>query len=288
MKAFSYIVAASVLALTACSSDKEAPTGQVVATVDGDEITLAELNAEMAGLPPEAAESPSVRQGVLESIVARRLLAQKAKADKLDQQPSAAILEKRARESVLAELVTENVRKSVPKPSDEEARRYIAENPYTFDQRRIFLVDQIIVESAKPEQVKALEPLNTMDEVANYLTQNKIRFNKTVGVIDAVMIGPKGAEQIAGLPANEVFITPDARTIRVNKIRETRVEPITGDTALRLAKDTIYANRTQEMVRNQVNQIVTAGLKKTSYNPQYKPKDDKEKAAAPAPSEAKK
>src|SRR3546814_20624863 len=74
----SVIVAArSIIALAAC--DKE-PTGQVAAVVNGDEITLQEINAELGNTAiPEGVDKKVVQQAALERIVERRLLAQAAR-----------------------------------------------------------------------------------------------------------------------------------------------------------------------------------------------------------------
>ena len=59
--------AVSLLALAACNKAGKLPDGQVVATVDGNEVTIHELNAEMAmignratGAPPKLVESGSM------------------------------------------------------------------------------------------------------------------------------------------------------------------------------------------------------------------------------------
>ena len=62
---------------------KEA-TGQVAAVVNGEEITLQEINAELAQLQvPEGVDRAQVQQAALQRIVDRRLLAQAAKEDGL-------------------------------------------------------------------------------------------------------------------------------------------------------------------------------------------------------------
>src|SRR3954471_12848854 len=64
------------------------PTGQVVATVDGDEITLTELNAELATMQvPANADKKQVQNAALERIIERKLLAGAARQDGIDQNP---------------------------------------------------------------------------------------------------------------------------------------------------------------------------------------------------------
>ena len=79
------VIAFSLFALAAC--DKE-PTGQVAAVVNGDEITLQEINAELGNAPiPEGVDKKAVQQAALQRILDRRLLAQSAREEDLDKSP---------------------------------------------------------------------------------------------------------------------------------------------------------------------------------------------------------
>ena len=65
--------ASGALLLSGCNSE---PAGQVAASVNGDEITLTELNAELASVQvPENADKKQLQRQALERIVERKLLA---------------------------------------------------------------------------------------------------------------------------------------------------------------------------------------------------------------------
>src|SRR3546814_15555745 len=82
---FSLTFAAAALALWGCG--KEA-TGQVGAGVNGEEITLREINAELGSRPiPEGVDKKVIQQAALQRLVERRLLAQAARDDELDKTP---------------------------------------------------------------------------------------------------------------------------------------------------------------------------------------------------------
>ena len=82
------LIGSCALALLALSGCKREATGQVAAVVNGDEITLAELNQEIAEarIPPSA-DKKAVQQAALQKIVDRRLITQVAKEDGIDKQP---------------------------------------------------------------------------------------------------------------------------------------------------------------------------------------------------------
>ena len=85
MKQSVFWILTLALALGACHRKAE---GQVVAVVNGDEVTSSELNAELQGanLPPDM-DKDEARSKVLQSLIDRRLLPQQARAGGLDETP---------------------------------------------------------------------------------------------------------------------------------------------------------------------------------------------------------
>ena len=74
-----------LLALDGCNRE---PTGQVVAVVGDDEVTLQEVNAELGNAQvPEGADPKKIQQLALQRIVERRLPASVARDEKLDERP---------------------------------------------------------------------------------------------------------------------------------------------------------------------------------------------------------
>src|ERR1700722_14623113 len=94
------------------------PTGQVVAVVDGHEITVRELQAELAGVPTsDPRQMKAVEQKALELVVGRTLLADAALKQGLDKTPDFAIQKQRAIDGLLAQTLEANVARAVPAPA---------------------------------------------------------------------------------------------------------------------------------------------------------------------------
>src|ERR1043165_7211982 len=93
------LVAASACVALASCGDKE-PTGQVVATLKGKEVTAAELRNEMNGYQ---APNPQIRkqaeQQALDQILTRKALAAAAEKAGVGKTPEFALQEKRLREA---------------------------------------------------------------------------------------------------------------------------------------------------------------------------------------------
>jgi EpsD family peptidyl-prolyl cis-trans isomerase len=258
--------------LTACSGD-DAPTGQVLATVNGTEITSAELNAELNGIRAgNPAEQRELQRAALQSIVNRTLLAQAAEEQGVDDSPMGAMAKRRAEQMATISLYEQQVRGRVPQVSAEEAEQFITDNPAMFGQRRIFLVDQIIVPSPPQALLRALEPLDTMTQVQAELARYNLPTRSTFGVIDAVTMNPSAVRQIVALAPDAVFILPAQGSIRINRIRESQVQPITGPDAVAVATEMLRNQRTEQQLNEAVSGIIQRGQANVRYNPEYQPR----------------
>jgi len=257
------------LLLTASCDKKqaEAPTGQVVATVNGKEITLLDLRHETGSANP----SKAAEQAALQAIIARQLLSDQATKEELDRQPGTAMMQEKAKQLVLVDALTSKIRASVPQPSREEARQFVTDHPSSFSQRRIFLVDQLIILGNSPDLIKAIQPLDTLPEIEQMLSKRNVAFRRSVGTIDALSIDADAAEKIAALPANAVFASPEGPIIRANAIREAVVEPVTGEEAEKVALEMLRKRRSDGMVANRVNELLAQGQKAVQYNAAYRP-----------------
>ena len=278
---FTALIAVSCLALGACRfpsipgvpGGNKTPTGQVVATVSGKEVTAVALQAEMSGVnTPDPKARKAAEQQALQMIVVRTVLADEARKEKLDKTPDFALQQQRVTDNLLAQTLQAKLANSVPPPSDEEAQRFITDHPDIFAQRKIFVVDTIrMARPTDPNIIKGLQPLKSLPDVDAYLTANHVEHGRTSGNIDAVGADPKLVDAILKLPPNEVFLYPANGLVLINQVRETQVVPFGGDQAQKYALALLKKQRTQEAVARQLRQIVTAATPDIRYNDAYKP-----------------
>ncbi len=286
----SALIPVALLALSGCKLGKSgagpAPTGQVVATVDGKEITLRELNAEMAGVStPDPKARKAIEQQALGNIITRKILAKAASDQGIDKTPDFALQKQRAYDSLLVNLLQAKLVASVPTPSREEAAVWISSHPDIFSERKIWAVDQIrMARPSDPAVLKAFEPLKTMDQVQAELDKDHIPYQKGAGNLDAVGADPRIVEAIGKLPAGEIFIIPAGDGLLVNQIRSTQVTPFTGEPATQYALKAIARQRTQETVSRQFHTIMGKAGSTVRFNKAYQP--PKPPAAATPPAKA--
>jgi EpsD family peptidyl-prolyl cis-trans isomerase len=249
----------------------KAPSGQVVATVNGREITQRELQVEMAGTTAaSAAAQKAEQQAALDRIVRRHILSTAATEQGLDKEPSFEILSERAKDALLIQLLESKVASSVPAPSNEEVTQFIQNNPNIFAERKLLDVDQIRALRPKdPAVITKMEPLKTLDEIAAYLTQNHIPFQRGTNVMDTVGQDPKLVNAVMALPPHEVFIVSSGNEIMINQVRESSVQPFTGPDAVRYASALLRQQHIREAVTRKVERLVAEGRKSVVINKQF-------------------
>ncbi len=204
-----------------------APTGQVIAVVNGEEITQQELNAELELLQSQpTGDKSAVRKQILQQIVDRRLMAQVAKEEGIDREPLYVIRERRLQEELLVQMYGKNAADATRVPDAAAVQKYIQANPSKFRQRVAYLVDQISFDMPEDQAVlKQLESTKTLAEVEQTLQRLKIPFGKGKNSIDSFGVPAPVLKQILALPAGEPFIIPTQGKVVVSVI--TGRQPVT-------------------------------------------------------------
>ena len=168
-------LAASLILLAGCEKTAE---GQVAAVVNGEEITLREVDMEMEmqKVSKGIAES-TARQAALQRIVQRRLLAQAARSDGIDQSPDYLIRRRVLDDSLLIQLLAKKIDATIKVPQPSAIDALIKERPAMFANRTMMTIDRI--QFAGNESVlKQLEDAHSIDAVVEVLNANKIEFTR--------------------------------------------------------------------------------------------------------------
>lgn len=288
------LVATAALALAGCEKlgigGKSAPKGQVVATLDGQEITVLEVNAELAGtaIPPTMARRDAEKLA-LENILTRRMLSKAAEERELNKRPEFLLQERRASEQLRVQALARDIASKVVTPTRDEADKFISENPYLFANRQFLIMDQI--QFLRPENVEklGLEGAKTMAEVEQILTSNQIQFRRQPASLDTLGANPAFVKEVTTVLAKnpeELFMfatRPEgapAPVILVNQVKETRQQPFTGDKAREYAVNFLRNERIQNALRSEVERQQKSQKERVVFQPGWEPAKKKPGAAA--------
>lgn len=278
------------LTLAACggSDNKSAPTGQVVARVAGEDVTVGELNAELSDVRlPQGADRTKIERQAVKAIVERKLLANEARNRKINENPAYLLQQRRADELLLVQMLRDQIANGVPRPSRAEAETYISDHPTLFSNRRLYILDQIqFPATSDQEMIRKIGATQTLDDLEQLLIQNGTEYRRAPASLDTVTAPVVIASKLTELPAGEVFIVRQGPAFIANRIVETRTTPFSGEKAIEYAQGRLRMEQIQTRLQKEAKAVNDKSKDIVVYQDKYKPLPDKPAAAAPAPAAA--
>ena len=268
-----YMQIALVLGLGASSLSgcKREATGQVIAVVNGEEITRQELNAKLqnANLPQDV-DKNAIQQAALQQIVERKLLAKVARDAGVDKSGDYILQRQEMEEMLLIQLLGKQTDKTIKVPTIAESDKYIASHPWMFANRAILNMDRIQF-AAKPDDqaVKALIPLHSMQDVAAKLNEMHVPFRRGTSQVDTALVPPQVLDRLMALPKGEPLGVPEAGIMNLSTIIDSKPAPLTGDEARPIAAKAMRAETMNAAFRAKLDEAKKAA--KITYQNGFAP-----------------
>jgi EpsD family peptidyl-prolyl cis-trans isomerase len=296
-KALVVLIAAGLaLSTTGCDKIKRRlggqPTGQVVATVNGEEITSLELRNELNGF---SSTDPKIMKAgqdqALQQIIVRDLLAQRAHDQKLDKLPQYSLQVRRGQRTLLAQMYESKLFGNVAPPTRKEAEDYVINNPDKFAKRRVYILDRLVTSTDRVPKEK-IPSIKTLEELRAYLDSQNAPYQETVATVDTMNSDANTIKGIDNLPAGEVFVFAQGNALVFNHVFQVREVPFRGELAISYAIDQLRRSQAEDFVRTQILGMRRSAESSITYAKGYKPDNvdfgvGTVKGAPGAPEEAK-
>ena len=117
------LVAVAVAGLAACGN-KDKQAGQSLVRVNGQDITVLQLNDELQRANVQADKQEAASKQLLESLIDRQLILGEAMRDKIDRSPQVVQAIERAKAQIIAQAYLQGITSKVAKPSKAEIDDY--------------------------------------------------------------------------------------------------------------------------------------------------------------------
>jgi EpsD family peptidyl-prolyl cis-trans isomerase len=254
----------ATLALVAACGDKKdkATASQTAAKVNKDEITVHQINfvlAQQRNLRPEQTEAAS-RQ-VLERLIDQQLALQKAEDQKLDRDARVVQQVEAARREIVARAYIERMGEAAAKPTADEIKKYYDEKPALFRERRIYSLQEIMIES-KPEQMAELREMlgaaKNIDEFVNQLRAKDYRFNGNQAVRAAEQLPLNALDSFAKLKDGQAILNTTPTGAQVLVLAGSRTQPVSEEQAKPAIEQFILNERKRKLVEDDIKALRTA------------------------------
>lgn len=251
---------AAVLLLAACGAkeDKKAAT-QSAARVNGAEITVHQINhvlTRLAGVTDETA--PQARQEVLSRLIDQQLAVEQAQEKKLDRQPEVMTALEASRRDVLARAYLDHVVTAQGKPTVEEAKKYYADHPELFAQRRIYNLQEIAIEkndAILPALREKVATVKSIEDLAPWLKEKGVRFGGKSGVLPAEQVPLELLAVLRTMKDGQATVVVNPQGYAVVRIAATQSAPVDEATAMPRIQQFLASQRSKEIVDKEMKQL---------------------------------
>jgi len=244
----SSLVAAAALT-AACHQLK--PGGQVIATVNGQEITSQDLQAEARSNAALAQADSSV---LLQRVIARALLAQAAHNRGMDHYPGYPSDIARLKQDLIAQRLVRSSLKPPPTPTSADLAKIMADNPYSFARRENVTVDDINMQPPAGS-VESLESLKYPSDIMGRLTRLSIPNSRKTVTLDTAKVPVALAERLSTAPIGELFFVHDGNQLSALTVTERSPAPTPPEEATAAATQIFQGTKVQGQIDALVDQL---------------------------------
>ena len=258
----SVLMAAAVLVGCAKKDEAAKPT-QVIAQVNGTELSVHQLNFAMqglqvpAGLPAE--QLAKVRKSTLDKMIDQEALVQEAINKKVDRDPNVQQQLEAARKDILVRNHLQKIGSTVSPPNSEAVAKFYQENPELFKDRNIFQFAEIVLPRLPnnwPELEKALLPTKTLAQVVEVLRANNINAPVSQNVIRPAEDLPlETVKQITNLKDGEIAIYARPPAIVIAQITARKALPIEEAKATQAIEQFLSGKTRNEVAQAEVKRV---------------------------------
>lgn len=260
------VAALVALTLTACGNkDEKKVATQVAAKVGSEEISVHQINQVLsrtnaANATPQAIQN--LRREVLEKLIDQQLAVSQAEESKLNRSPEVVALLEAARREVLARAYIQQLTSALPKPTPEETKKYYAEHPALFAERRVFNLQEVQLPAAAgeavAEQVRTLLGSGKpMEDVAAFLKLKDVKFGGGAATRAAEQIPLELLTKVHALKDGQSMVVQNPQGFNVIRVASSQSAPVPETNALPRIEQFLANQRGAEAVSQNIKQLRT-------------------------------
>jgi peptidyl-prolyl cis-trans isomerase C len=242
------LVLVTVVGLVACGN-KEKKAGQALVRVNGEEITVLQVNDELKRAGVKADQQEAASRQLLESLIDRQLIMDEAMRNKIHRTPEVTQAIERAKAQIIAQAYLKRIEAKVAKPSKAEIDNYFLKHPEYFTQRKQYDMQQIVIATKdfSNELRSVIDSAKSLDLVAAWLDRHNVRYSRgRLSRSTADMPEPIVAK-IKEMKKSQIFIVNDGENSLLNFITDVKDSPVTLKDAVPQIEQYLINSKTREV-----------------------------------------
>lgn len=257
------LLAAAIIAVGGCgqqdASTAQGKSGQTVAQVDGQDITVHQLNYRLRNVvgTQQGVDERAAADAAARHLVDRELLVRRAMASKRDREPNVMVAIEETRKDILAAAYLEGVAAAVATPTDSELLDYYDKHPLKYAQRKLYLVRQILTDDsvtrADVEEFAKQSP--TAEMLAAWLQSRGSKFLVTVHTWSVDQLPDPLAERLRNLRKGHAIMVAAQGGLSINYLVDVRDAPQTFEQAKEAIAKTLLDERRRALQDAEIGRL---------------------------------
>ena len=282
------VLLASAVVFAGCGESKDKAASQTAAKVNGDEVTVHQINAELqraaAGNIPQGANTEAASKRILEGLIDQTLLVQQAKESKLDRDPQVLQVMESSRRQILAQAYIDRQAAASP-PTPDEIKDFYTKNPNLFERRRVYAFREFLFERAKfSDDIRnQLNGAKSPADIAKVLNAAGIRYRETNSTRPAEALPIEALPRIAQLAKGDSLAFTDQNLANVLMLLDYAEQPVPLERATPLIQQYLVNNKKRELAQAKTKELREKG--KIEYVGNFAKSEADAKGAAAKPAE---
>lgn len=231
--------------------------GQVLVRVNGDEISVHQLNFALTQGPARP-QSATDQNALLDKMIDRQLAMQQALDKKLDRRPEVMMRLEEARRDILAAAFATELSAGAPGPSDDEVARYYRDHPALFGDRKVFRLREISLANDAPalaEVQQRLEHKQDLSVVLSWLRQQPGTFTDQLVLRPAEQLPVEVADRLHRVQPGEVIGFRLPRALVVYQMQSAETAPLAWSVAAPVIREHLKQQQASERLRTTLTQL---------------------------------
>lgn len=237
-----------LLMLGACDGGSSAVSGQVLARVNGQDVSVHQLNRLISQRP---VDTPQQRTELVEGLIRRELAVQQAMAQKLDRQPDVMLRLEEARRDVLAAVWAERLETGQGVPDRNEVARYFAAHPGLFAERKLYRLREFTLTADDAQLAEAqsrISKAQSLAELKAWLQERKLSMSEKNSVRMAEQLPVEVVDRLHQVRPGQTTVFRLSRSLVIYELQSAESMPVSWTEAEPVIRAHLMARaRTQAM-----------------------------------------
>ena len=248
--------------LSACGSkdgEEQVKKTQVVAQVNGDEISIHQVNQRLSRLGAlDEEQTQTASKQILRRLVDMQLLKQKAIDAELDRNPQVLQAIEASKTEILAQAYIQNKMLKNLKPSADEIKVFYDEHPELFSDRRIFNLQELAIKNAGGQLGSIEEAVSekaNISQVAEWLKEKGMQFSLNANVRAAEQLPSKLLAALKSHTDGDMITVVNGESVNVISIAASEKQSVSLEKATPLIEKYYENKRRKDDMQKQMDVI---------------------------------